>query len=77
MQIEEDMRIKEVENDFLKGHDDYPKTPTEAYNLLVNYRNYITVNKRNFSQGLDQVAFVTEGKRQKFDGNSIKFPPIK
>jgi hypothetical protein len=32
--------IEEVENNFLKGHDDYPKTPTEAYNLLVNYRNY-------------------------------------
>jgi hypothetical protein len=39
--------IEEIKNDFLKGHDDYPKTPTEAYNLLVNYRNYVTVNKRN------------------------------
>jgi hypothetical protein len=43
--------IEEVENDFLKGHDNYPKTPTEAYNLLVNYRNYVTVNKRNVQQG--------------------------
>jgi hypothetical protein len=39
--------IEEIKNDFLKGHDDYPKTRTEAYNLLVNYRNYVTVNKRN------------------------------
>jgi hypothetical protein len=69
--------IEEVENDFLKGHDDYPKTPTEAYNLLVNYWNYMTVNNRNFNQGLDQVAFVTEGKRQRTDGDTIKFPHIK
>jgi len=76
--------IKEIENDFLKGHDNYPKTPTEAYNLLVNYRNYVTVNKRNISQGgLDQVAFITEGKRQKVDKNFkidkdfLKFPNIK
>ena len=38
--------IEEIENDFLKGHDDYPKTPTEAYNLLVNYRNF-NPQKRN------------------------------
>ncbi len=67
--------IEEVENDFLKGHDDYPKTPTEAYNLLVNYRNYITVNKRPTpSGGLDQVAFVTEGKRQRTEGGENKYP---
>jgi hypothetical protein len=69
--------IEEVENDFLKGHDDYPKTPTEAYNLLVNYQNYVTVNKRNFGQELDQVAFVTDGKKQKTDGGMIKFSHIK
>jgi len=57
--------IEEIENDFLKGHDDYLKTPTEAYNLLVNYRNYVTVNKRTAIQGgLDQVAFLTDGKNQ-------------
>jgi len=70
--------IEEVENDFLKGHDDYPKTPTEAYNLLVNYRNYVTVNKRTTpSGGLDQVAFVTEGKRQRTEGGENKYPHIK
>jgi hypothetical protein len=58
------IKFEKIENDFLKGHDNYPKTPTEAYNLLVNYRNYVTVNKRNNSQsGLDQVAFFTEGKK--------------
>ncbi len=68
----------------MKGHDNYPKTPTEAYNLLVNYRNYVTANKRNIShRGLDQVAFVAEGKRQrsdkdfKIDKDFLKFPNIK
>jgi hypothetical protein len=42
---------------------------------LVNYRNYITVNKRMLTQGrLDQVAFVTDGKRQRLEG---RFPHIK
>jgi hypothetical protein len=51
---------EEIENDFLKGHDDYLKNPTEVYNLLVNYRN---ANKRNVQQGgLDQVTFRAEGK---------------
>jgi len=31
---------EEIENDYLKGNNDYPETPTEAYNLLVNYRSY-------------------------------------
>jgi hypothetical protein len=32
--------IEEVENAFLKGNNDYPTTPIEAYSLLFNYRNY-------------------------------------
>jgi hypothetical protein len=50
---------------------------------LVNYRNHVTVNKRNLSQsGLDQVAFVTDGKKQKtedikpLDKDFLKFPNI-
>jgi hypothetical protein len=70
--------IEEVENDFLKGHDDYPKTPIEAYNFLVNYRNYVTVNKRSVGQGgLDQVAFLTDGKRQKTNDEINRFPHIR
>jgi len=70
--------IEEIENDFLKGHDDYPKTPTEAYNLLVNYRNYNNPQKRSAAQGgLDQVAFVVDGKRTKLDGSLCKYPHIK
>jgi hypothetical protein len=55
--------IEEIENDFLKGNNDYPETPTEAYNLLVNYRSYNNTNKRNHTPGLDQVAFMTKWVR--------------
>jgi hypothetical protein len=71
--------IEEIENNFLKGQDNYPKTPTESYNLLVNYCNYITINKSNAGQ-LDQVAIVTDGKKQKADEDIMsimKFPNIK
>jgi hypothetical protein len=54
--------IKEIENAFLKGNNDYLKTPAEAYNLLVNYRQYNNPNKRSIPGGFDQVAFVTVGK---------------
>jgi hypothetical protein len=30
--------LEEIENDFLKSHDSYPKTPREAYYPLVNYK---------------------------------------
>jgi hypothetical protein len=70
--------IEEIENDFLKGHDDYLKTPTEAYNLLVNYRNYVTVNKRTVIQGgLDQVAFLTDGKKSRPTKDGRYCPHIK
>jgi hypothetical protein len=66
--------IKEVENSYLKGNNDYPNNPTEAYNLLVNYKNYNS--KRSLPQvgGLDQVSFIMDGKRIK-SGES--FPHIK
>jgi hypothetical protein len=70
--------IKEIENDFVKGNNYYPETPTEAYNLLVNYRSYNN-HKRPASQGgLDHVAFLVEGKRQRQEGGETKyFPHIK
>ena len=69
--------IKDMENDFLKGHDDYPKTPTKAYNLLIDYRNYVTINKRTSTQGgLDKVALVTEGKKLRSE-DGRHYPHIK
>jgi len=56
----------------------------EAFNLLVNHRNHVTVNKRNLTQsGLDQVAFITDGKKQEtedvkpLDKDFLKFSNIK
>ena len=68
--------IEEIENDYLKGHNNYPKTAAEAYNLLVNYKNCACLqNKRNAaSSGLDQVAFIAEAKRTKGDGTLMKYP---
>jgi hypothetical protein len=43
----------------LKGNNNYPQTPTEAYNLLVNYKNYLHNNKKNPGYH-NQVAFMTK-----------------
>lgn len=70
--------IEEIENDYLKGHDSYPKMATEAYNLLVNYKNNGNQqNKRSAATCLDQVAFMTEAKRMKSDGILAKYLHIK
>jgi hypothetical protein len=62
----------------LKGHYDYPKTPREVCNLLVNYQNYGNSNKRMATQGgLNHVAFTVNENRTKFDGTLLKFPQIK
>jgi hypothetical protein len=66
--------IEEVENAFLKGNNDYPTNPTEAYNLLVNYQTYNKNKREQVTGGLDQVTFVTDGKRLK-TGN--EYPHIK
>lgn len=66
--------IEEVENAYLKGNNDYPQTPTEAYNVLVNYRNYSGNKGTTIQDGLEQVAFVTDGKRIK---TGKEFPHIK
>jgi hypothetical protein len=59
---------------YLKRNNDYPQTPTKLYNLLVNYKNY-SANKRTAMQGgLEQVAFVADGKKLK---TGKEFPHIK
>ena len=32
--------LEDLENDYTKGHDNYPVTVTGAYNLIVNYKQY-------------------------------------
>jgi hypothetical protein len=61
----------------LKGNNDYPVTPTEEYNLLVNYRSYNN-NKWTVGQGgLHQVAFLADGKKQKQGGEPRYYLNIK
>jgi hypothetical protein len=66
--------MEEVKNAYLKGSNDYPTNPTEAYNLLVNYRNYNNDKRQQVPGGLDQVAFITDGKRLK---TGKEYPHIK
>jgi hypothetical protein len=63
-----------VENMYLKGNNNYPTTPAEAYNLLVNYKNYSTNKRTATPGGLEQAAIVTEGKILK---TGKEFPYIK
>jgi hypothetical protein len=60
--------IEEIENDFIKGNKDYPKNPTDAYTLLVNYKHFLQPNKKQ--NNLDQVAFVATGKWSREDDES-------
>jgi hypothetical protein len=68
--------LEEIENDFLKGNNDYPETPTEAYNLLVNYRTYTNTNKRT-QPYLDQVAFLMRSEGEHEDGERQNHSHIK
>jgi hypothetical protein len=44
----------------------------------VNYRNYVTVNKRTAAQGgLDYVAFLTDGDKRQRQGDAKQYPHIK
>jgi hypothetical protein len=47
--------------------------------LLANYKNDGNQNKRSAATagGLDQVAFLIEGKRTKTDGSMVSYPHIK
>ncbi len=52
--------------------------PTKPYKLLVNYRVYNHLQKRSAAQkGLDQVAFVTDGKWTKLGRTLCKYPHTK
>ncbi len=50
---------------FLKGNNDYPKIPTEAYNLLVNYKSYNTNKnypRRIRSSGISKRRKMNKGR---------------
>ena len=51
--------LEDLENDFLKGRNDYPTTLNDAYIVLSNYKTANSTNKN--SAGKDGVAFVLDG----------------
>jgi hypothetical protein len=55
--------IEDVENSYIKGQDEYPTTPTGAYNLLINWKH----DPRNGSRGPNTnevVSFNTNGTEE-------------
>jgi hypothetical protein len=38
--------LEDLENDFTKGTNNYPVNATYAYNLVVNYKNYLKAGGR-------------------------------
>jgi hypothetical protein len=57
--------IEDLENSYTQGDDKFPKTMTEAYNLLVNWKQ----NPQNYMRVVDSAAhegtmFVTDGTDQ-------------
>ena len=51
--------LEDLENDFLKGRDDYPITLNDAYRVLSNYKTANSSGRP--SAGKDGVAFVLDG----------------
>lgn len=53
--------IEELENDFVKGADNYPTDLTEAYNLLLHWKHDPRNLMRGLGSGDDDVAFGQHG----------------
>ena len=49
---------EDLENDFLKGRNDYPDTLKDVYRVLSNYK---TSNSRKLKAGKEGVVFVLDG----------------
>ena len=61
--------IRDYENSFIEGHDRFPKTLTDAYNLLVKYKQPKNRSSSNISDG---VNFVNSGEEsEEADGTTL------
>jgi hypothetical protein len=62
--------LEDLENDFTKGTNNYLVNVTSAYNLVVNYKNYLKAGGRliNDTKG---VSFANVGRRQ-VDHSKVK-----
>ena len=69
--------LETYENDFTQGVDQYPRTRTDAFNILANYkedeRNYLRVTRSN-----DWVAFTTcDESNNHYDAHDNDGPPTR
>ncbi|MHA7927606.1 MAG: reverse transcriptase domain-containing protein, partial [Marinobacter sp.] len=62
--------IVDLENDFTRGQKNYPKTITDAYNLLVNWRNPNYVPHKG-GTATGELAFVQDGHAVDGDGYTL------
>jgi hypothetical protein len=53
--------LEEVENDFTKGHNNYPSNMVNAYQLFSEYKHWKPASVAPQSEG---VAFVQKGKQE-------------
>jgi hypothetical protein len=60
--------IEGLENDYLQGQDKYPKTGTETYNVLINWKQART---RYMGPANDGVTFCHETGDTEFDGDGV------
>jgi hypothetical protein len=62
--------IEDLENEFLRGHDDFPKTLTSAYHLLTNWKHDPRNTMRIMGPTNEGVSFVNEGTN---DSKGVNF----
>jgi hypothetical protein len=64
--------LEDLENDYLQGRDNYPKTLTGAYNLLVNWKQNPNHFLRFTGPSNDGVAFTnTDGSKEEGSGVAL------
>jgi hypothetical protein len=57
--------VEDLENDFLQGQNNYPRTLTAAYHLLTNWKQDPRNLMRPFGPVNDGLAFANDGRRDK------------
>ena len=62
--------IESLENSYLQGQNNYPKTVTEAFNLLTNWKQDPHNMMRVVGVGNDGVSFTNVESRQN-DGQEV------
>jgi hypothetical protein len=67
-------RVKDLENDFTQGRDNYPKTLVDAYNLLVHWKQDPRNLMRVLGTSNDGVAFTNVGDDEEENTSGRQIP---